>query len=69
MGGDCPRQRFGGLVVEGPIQVSEYTQGVLTRSLGNQPGDLQAMLHQHDLLLIALDGIEHRAEVVGHFRY
>ena len=47
------------------MQVAEDFHCVLTRSLGNEARYLSAIAHRHDLLLIALQGIEHRAEIPG----
>ena len=65
MGGDGGRQRVGRFVIERAIQVAEHAQSVLTRRFRNQPSDVPLISHEHDLLLVALYGVENGAEVAG----
>ena len=69
MGGDGGRQRFGRLVIKRAIQVAEHAQGVLTRRFRNQPSDVPAISHEHDLFLVALYGVENGAKVARYLGY
>jgi hypothetical protein len=50
------------------MEIADYSQGILLRRLRNQPGHGAAVADQHNLLLVALDGVQHGIEIARDVR-